>query len=327
MTSFLEKQLESAKEGELTPDNTHPAVFLFLACVQLPFMLWVSWLLDIDGLAVVAVVATLVHVCMGLLSFHVLRTNMYFDLVGEATMFLLVGRGFAASARTPRQARAAALALLWCGRLGWFLFARIYRRPGHVDFRFDNLLKAAHYNLFGWVSQATWVWLQGFCLWALFASPPDAAGAPFGAGDAVGALTFAVGFGLEIVADRQKSAFNAAAHAGGGRNPRFIASGLWKFSRHPNFFGEILIHVGLSLACAGGVPKHPAVGGMPVLTKFQHMCGVSPVWSAMFLFFTSLMLLEKRADEKWGGQDDYERYKRATSILLPWWPSAAAQVD
>ena len=266
----------------------------------------------------------LAHVTMGLISYHVLRTNMYFDLTGEVTMFLLIGHRYAASARTPRQTRVAALALLWCARLGWFLFARIARRPGNVDFRFDNLIKGgAAYSLFGWCSQATWIFLQGFCLWALFAAPDTDAGAPFNAGDALGALVFALGFCVEIVADRQKSAFNAAAHAAGGRNPCFIAKGLWRYSRHPNMFGECVLWLGLSLACAGGLPKNPSVGGVPVLTKHQHMCGVSPVWSAVFLFFTSLMLLEKRADQKWGGQAEYESYKARTPILVPWCPASA----
>ena len=276
---------------------------------------------------VVAAVAMIAHVAMGLLSFYVLRTNMYFDLTGEVTMLLLIAHRYAASARTPRQARVAGCALLWCARLGYFLFARIVRRPGHTDFRFDNLLKGAAYNLFGWCAQATWIWLQGFCLWALFASPAEAAGAPLSAGDVLGCATFAVGFGIEVVADRQKSAFNAAAHAGGGASRRFIGTGLWRYSRHPNMFGEILLWAGLSLACAPGLPRVPAGlgGGMatPVLTVHQHMGAVSPVWSGVFLFFTSLMLLEKRADARWGGQAAYERYKAATPILFPWFPSDA----
>ena len=78
-----------------------------------------GWLLDVDGLMTVATVATLSHVPMGLLSFHVLRTNMYFDLTGEVVFLALIGHRYAASARTPRQGLVASLALLWCARLGW----------------------------------------------------------------------------------------------------------------------------------------------------------------------------------------------------------------
>ena len=50
MPSFLENQLQAAKDGELTPTNTQPAVYMILAIMQLPVTLWVSWLLGVDGL-------------------------------------------------------------------------------------------------------------------------------------------------------------------------------------------------------------------------------------------------------------------------------------
>ena len=87
---------------------------------------------------------------------------------------------------------------------------------------------------------------------------------------------------------------------------------LWSISRHPNYLGENICWLGLALASVGAL-KSP----------FSHdlsealLCIVSPVWSIFFLFFTSLMLLEKRANEKWGKQRDYFRYKERVPILLP----------
>ena len=68
--------------------------------------------------------------------------------------------------------------------------------------------------------------------------------------------------------------------------------------------------MGLATVCMSGVPLVPS--GL--------LCWVSPAFSAFFLVFTSLMLLEKRIDAKFGGRPDYERYKMETSVLVPWPP-------
>ena len=96
-----------------------------------------------------------------------------------------------------------------------------------------------------------------------------------------------------------------------GQQKTWLAAGLWKYSRHPNFFGEGLLWWGICLVACG------ALAGADCA-----LAAVSPVWSTFFLFFTSLMLLEKRLDAKFGGRDDYERYKRRTSVLLLWPPLA-----
>ena len=94
---------------------------------------------------------------------------------------------------------------------------------------------------------------------------------------------------------------------------------LWAWSRHPNFFGESLLWVGSAIVAIAGVtaptadPDYQTLGAALAL--------ISPVWSAFFLFFTSLMLLEKRLDAKFGGKPAYEQYKRSTSVLIPWPPN------
>ena len=91
---------------------------------------------------------------------------------------------------------------------------------------------------------------------------------------------------------------------------KWIQSGLWAWSRHPNYFGEILAWVGMAMLCMGGVNTWYAAA----------LCWESPFFSAFFLVFTSLMLLEKRIDAKFGGQPRYEDYKRKTSVLVLWPP-------
>ena len=204
---------------------------------------------------------------------------------------------------SPRQSLAYGCALLWNARLLGFLCYRIVARGS--DWRFDKLNLARAYQFFGWTSGGTWCWANGFCLWHLADADQSA---PLGALDALGLALFALGLLFETTADVQKYAFNAAHPA--GTNKRWIASGLWARCRHPNYFGENALWLGLALVCASG---RPTAYGLLV-------CLVSPAWSFVFLLFTSLMLLEKRGDARWGGDPGYEAYKAATPV---WWPKLA----
>ncbi|MDH3292880.1 MAG: DUF1295 domain-containing protein, partial [Acidimicrobiia bacterium] len=102
--------------------------------------------------------------------------------------------------------------------------------------------------------------------------------------------------------DRQKSAFKADPTNEG----RFIGEGLWAWSRHPNYFGEIVLWIGV------------AIIAVPVLSSWQYLTLLSPVFVIVLLTRVSgVPALEARADRRWGGQDDYERYKANTPVLLP----------
>ncbi|MFP4656189.1 MAG: DUF1295 domain-containing protein [Candidatus Woesearchaeota archaeon] len=103
---------------------------------------------------------------------------------------------------------------------------------------------------------------------------------------------------IESFSDFQKLTFKKQPKNKG----RFIKSGLWKYSRHPNYFGEILCWIGVYVFC--GV----------------WMWGlISPIFiTTMLLFVSGIPLLEKKADEKWGGSREYQKYKHETPILIPW---------
>ena len=135
----------------------------------------------------------------------------------------------------------------------------------------------------------------------LFRSPTSVS-APIDALTLVGIAVWVLGFGIEVIADLQKSRFRAESANKG----QFIHTGLWSWSRHPNYFGEITLWLGVALIAA------PALSGWQLVTL------VSPVF--VFLLITRVSgvpLLEKYADETWGGQADYEAYKARTSILVP----------
>jgi steroid 5-alpha reductase family enzyme len=110
------------------------------------------------------------------------------------------------------------------------------------------------------------------------------------------------------VSDAQKNRFRADPANRG----KFIQTGLWAWSRHPNYFGEIVLWIGV------------AIIALPVLRGWQYLTLISPVFVTLLLTRVSgVPMLERRADEKWGGQEDYEAYKARTPVLIPRPPSSA----
>ncbi len=226
------------------------------------------------------------------------QTEAFFDLTGS---FTYVGVTVGLIALTPhRDARAvilAALVVIWALRLGPFLFRRV-RRAGSDD-RFDEIKPSLPRFLTVWTVQGLWVTFTAMAAWVGITSNQRA---DLDAFAVVGVLVWATGFALEVVADLQKSRFRADPANKG----RFISTGLWSRSRHPNYFGEILLWLGV------------AIVAVPVLTGWQWVVLASPVFVAFLLTKVSgVPLLEQKADARWGGQPDYEEYKRTTPVLVP----------
>jgi steroid 5-alpha reductase family enzyme len=118
----------------------------------------------------------------------------------------------------------------------------------------------------------------------------------------IGSLIWLFGFAFEVIADSQKNRFREDPANKG----KYIQSGLWANSRHPNYFGEIVLWIGI------------AIIAIPVLQGWQWVTVISPLFVTILLTrISGIPMLEKRADEKWGGQEDYEAYKKQTPVLIP----------
>jgi len=240
---------------------------------------------------------------------------VYYDLTGSITYALLaVGTLSITAGRTrsvhARQLVATAFVLVWCTRLGSFLFQRI--RRDSKDGRFDSL-KPYFVAFFGtWNIQGAWCFLTGLAVWAANACDPAEQPA-FGWLDGVGVCVWCVGFGIEVVADRQKAAWRALPSSKG----RYIDVGLWRYSRHPNYFGEWLLWTGQFVLCASAFGSGDATGAF---VGAGFLSAASPVFVYLLLNYVSgVPLLEKRSDERWGGEQVYLAYKRETYVffLLP----------
>ncbi len=234
-----------------------------------------------------------------------LQTEHFYDLVGSLTYLSVVA--FALVTVGVDDSRSLLLALLvgvWALRLGTFLFRRI--RAAGADRRFDRIKTRAPRFFVAWTLQGLWVFLT---LCAALAAITRQSPTELGALDLLGLLVWTAGFLIEAAADRQKSAFRKA-------NPgQFVDTGLWAWSRHPNYFGEIVLWSGVALIAAS------TLGGWARLTTL-----ISPLFVILLLTRVSgIPLLERRADERWGGQPDYEAYKARTPVLLPSAPSLSSE--
>lgn len=234
-----------------------------------------------------------------------IRTEKFFDLTGSLTfltitLFSIKYNGV--ENMTPRKYLLAGFVFIWATRLGTFLFTRICN-DGGIDSRFEQVKK----NVFSfgtfWVIQGLWVFLTSFPVQLALSIPSNTLAAFPTKLDIAGILIWLFGFSFEVIADYQKRIWKSDK----ANSHNFINSGLWKFSRHPNYFGEITLWIGVFLAACSEFQSWR-----------QYVSVISPVFTAMLLLFVSgVPLLEISADKKWGDHPDYKAYKEKTPVLVP----------
>jgi steroid 5-alpha reductase family enzyme len=229
---------------------------------------------------------------------YLLQSEKFYDLTGGITYISVT---ILAIVLTPvvdgRSILLVTLVIIWSARLSSFLFRRIIKEG--KDSRFDDI-KPSFMRFFNvWSIQALWV---VFTMAAALAAITTTTRVELGLFALIGLVVWVFGFGFEVTADTQKSHFRADPKNKG----KFINTGLWAHSRHPNYFGEIVLWIGIAIIT------------LPVLRGWQWITLVSPVFVTVLITrISGIPLLEKSADEKWGGQVDYETYKENTPVLIP----------
>lgn len=229
------------------------------------------------------------------------RTERFYDLTGSVTFVAVTALALVAAPGPDGEASVwrvmlAAMVVVWAVRLGSFLFIRV-RRDGS-DGRFDKIKVHPLAFLATWTLQALWVSMTVAAALAAI-TVADGLG---GVWAMLGVIVWLIGFAIEVVADTQKRRFRAdPANAG-----RFISTGLWSRSRHPNYFGEILLWSGVALMA------------VPTLSGWRWVVLISPVFVWLLLTRVSgVPLLEARAAARFGDDLAYGAYVKHTPVLVP----------
>ena len=246
-------------------------------------------------------------ICIGLqwvawIPASIMKTERFYDLTGGLTYLTVVGFSlWAGSQSEPPSLRELIISLLvviWSLRLSIFLYRRIHRTG--KDGRFDKFKTSPIRFLVPWTIQGLWVFLTMIVV-IVINSQADSAPA-LGIWDVLGLLTWILGFGIEAIADKQKTVFNTEPTNQG----KWIDSGLWSISRHPNYLGEILLWTGI------------AFFGISCFTGLERVAWISPIFIYLLLTKVSgIPILDKRALEKWGDDPEYQKYRENTPALIP----------
>tara|TARA_Y100000766_G_scaffold122349_1_gene105041 strand:- start:1258 stop:1971 length:714 start_codon:yes stop_codon:yes gene_type:complete len=186
---------------------------------------------------------------------------------------------------------------IWTLRLGIFLFYRVLKVG--EDIRFKDVKNNA-LKFFVWFSiSSLWVSLTTIAAMNVVTSKNYNKDLTL---LCIGTIIWIIGFLFEIISDYQKIKFKNNAL----NKNKFIDSGLWSISRHPNYFGEIILWIGIYIIT------------LPSTSGLEYLGIISPLFVIVLLNKVSgINLLEASADKKWGSSKEYQKYKKITPKLIP----------
>jgi|TARA_B110000914_G_scaffold18902_1_gene14340 steroid 5-alpha reductase family enzyme len=273
-------------------------VFISLFVFSLSYLLAYS-----TGLDLVQKTVLIVFVIQWVLFIpaYLLQTEKFYDLAGSFTYIFAVLFVFYKSGENLLKYDIGNLILsiviiVWALRLGSFLFKRI-KKAGE-DKRFKEIKKSPTRFFMTWSLQGMWVSVCSACALTALANPN---GVQTNLLFYCGLFTFLTGFILEIIADTQKSKFRSNPE----NKDRFINSGLWSLSRHPNYLGEIILWLGITIM------------SISALSGWQYVTLISPIFTYVLLVYVSgVRLLEASGKKKWGHLEDYKKYLKNTPSLI-----------
>lgn len=240
-----------------------------------------------------------IHILLFLPSF-ILKTEKYFDITGTiayvSIIIYVIFEFKRANVTISFQSIViSAMVLIWALRLGIFLFIRIFKFKN--DSRFDDAKKSFFKFLRFWMISALWVFLTTINAITLIINNQN--------GDLFSSLTigifvWVIGFLIEFIADLQKYNFRKK------QKHDFIDTGIWKYSQHPNYFGEITMWIGI------------AIISLTNLIGVQFFTLISPIFVYLLLTKVSgINLLDASAKIKWGKDQRYIEYINTTPKLIP----------
>tara|TARA_B100001996_G_scaffold368613_1_gene341325 strand:+ start:777 stop:1634 length:858 start_codon:yes stop_codon:yes gene_type:complete len=231
---------------------------------------------------------------------YLFQTEKFYDLTGSLTYLTVIWFVYFSSGQmnefNTQSLLVTVLISLWAVRLGSFLFSRIHKDG--EDKRFRTIKTSASQFFMTWTLQGMWVSICSMCaITAISSSDGIISNNLF----YIGFVLFIIGFSIEIIADRQKTAFRSIEE----NKDKFITSGLWSKSQHPNYFGEILLWSAV------------AVMSFSSLSGTQYLTMISPIFTYILLVYISgVRMLDDMGNKKWGHLEEYRTYKKNTPMLF-----------
>ena len=259
--------------------------------------IFIANLTGIQNITYAVLCIFLIHLLIFVPSYF-FQTEKFFDLTGTISYVLSVLFIFFKS-NTVESINLGSIVLstfiiIWSLRLGIFLFLRI--KKAGKDRRFNEIKKSFSWFFMTFSVSGMWVTICSICALTGIAN-----GIIFSSTTIIGIIIFIIGFTIEIIADSQKTKFRA----NDDNKDKFISSGLWKYSRHPNYLGEIILWLGISLISFSS------------LEGFQYITLVSPIFTYLLLVNVSgINFLEKSGKKKWGHLESYKKYLKETPRLF-----------
>tara|TARA_E500000331_G_scaffold345590_1_gene383355 strand:+ start:102 stop:941 length:840 start_codon:yes stop_codon:yes gene_type:complete len=227
----------------------------------------------------------------------IFKTEKFYDLTGSLsyiTIILYVLISSNNGINNFGNVILSSLIIIWTLRLGSFLFFRI-KKAGE-DKRFREIKKSFSWFFMAFTFSGMWVSICALCALTGISNGIELTGVTY-----IGILLFVIGFTLEIIADTQKTNFRKLKD----NKDKFITTGLWKYSRHPNYLGEIILWIGVAIISYSSLEIN------------QLFTLISPIFTYLLLVYVSgINLLEKSGEKKWGDLNEYKQYKKETPRLF-----------
>ena len=227
----------------------------------------------------------------------IFQTEKFYDLTGSITYLTAVFYTlYVTGSNNLSDLIIVACVAVWAIRLGSFLFMRIHKAG--EDRRFRIIKPNFTRFLMTWTLQGMWV---SMCLLCVLTALSSYSGVIMNSIFFIGLIVFILGLSIEIIADYQKTVFRRNIE----NKDKFITTGLWSLSRHPNYFGEILLWTGV------------AVMSISSLQGLQYITLISPIFVYILLVYISgVRILEDQAKKKWGHLDSFKEYLKNTPRLF-----------
>ena len=272
---------------------------ILFAAIAFSFTMTIAYLAKSDIVMQAVMLAFLIQ-WVAYIPAYIFQTEKFYDLTGSLSYLTVIWFVFFSSNNLSglniQNLIVVTLISVWAIRLGTFLFGRIHKDG--EDKRFRTIKTSASQFFMTWTLQGMWVSICTMCaITAISSSQGIIANVLF----YLGLAFFIVGFAIEVVSDQQKSAFRAVPE----NKEKFITSGLWSKSQHPNYFGEILLWSAIALLSISS------------LNGTQYLTLISPIFTYVLLVYISgVRMLDDMGNKKWGHLEEYKEYKRNTPTLF-----------